>query len=92
MKGSSIRTRHIGRNLQAVFRDIVGGEVRQYVEMMNSTRGDAKNDRRGQSSGSRRCDRHPVHDGDGNARRGGGVRIRDVRQNQLIGLVRSICP
>ena len=41
VKGSSIRTRHIGRDLQAVLRDIVGGEVRPYVEMMNSTRDDA---------------------------------------------------
>lgn len=38
VRGSSIRTRHLGRDVIAVFRNIAGGEVREYTKMLAEAR------------------------------------------------------
>jgi len=38
VKGNTIRARHIGHDIAAVFRNIVGGEIRDYTKMMSETR------------------------------------------------------
>lgn len=38
VKGSTIRAKHIGKDLLAVFRQIVGGELKEYSEMINESR------------------------------------------------------
>jgi len=39
--GSTIRARHIGRDIMAVLRTLVGGEVPEYTEMMAHARNQA---------------------------------------------------
>lgn len=38
VRGSTIRARHVGRDLQAMLRSIVGGEVREYSKLMGEAR------------------------------------------------------
>ena len=38
VRGSSIRTRHIGLDIMAIFRNIAGGEVREYTKMLAEAR------------------------------------------------------
>ena len=38
VKGSTVQTRHVGKDIMASFRSIVGGEVASYAEMMNDAR------------------------------------------------------
>ena len=38
VKGNTIRARHIGRDITAVFRNIVGGEITDYTKMMAEAR------------------------------------------------------
>lgn len=38
VRGSSIRSRHIGRDLMAVMRNIAGGEVLEYTKMLAEAR------------------------------------------------------
>ena len=38
VRGNSIRARHIGRDLVAVFRNIVGGELTEYTKLMGEAR------------------------------------------------------
>lgn len=38
VKGSTIRAKHIGKDLLAVLRHMVGGELREYTQMMNEAR------------------------------------------------------
>ncbi len=38
VKGNTIRARHVGRDIAAVFRNIVGGEVTEYTKMMAESR------------------------------------------------------
>ena len=38
VKGNTIRARHIGRDIAAIFRTIVGGEVSDYTKMMAESR------------------------------------------------------
>ena len=38
VRGSSIRTRHIGQDVIAVFRNIAGGEVPEYTKMLAEAR------------------------------------------------------
>jgi len=38
VKGSVVRTKHIGRDIMAGFKTIVGGEIKGYTEMMNNAR------------------------------------------------------
>ena len=37
-KGSTIQSRHVGKDIGAGLRNLVGGEVKAYVEMMNEAR------------------------------------------------------
>lgn len=41
VQGSTIRARHIGNDLVAVFRNIVGGEVKEYAELISKSRREA---------------------------------------------------
>lgn len=38
VRGNTIRGRHFGRDIQAVFRNIAGGEIREYTKMMAEAR------------------------------------------------------
>ncbi len=38
VKGSMIQTRHIGKDIAAGFKNLVGGELKGYTEMMNDAR------------------------------------------------------
>ena len=38
VKGNTIRARHIGRDIMAVLRNIVGGEITDYTKMMAESR------------------------------------------------------
>ena len=38
VRGSSIRTRHLGRDMIAVLRNIAGGEVHEYTKMLAEAR------------------------------------------------------
>lgn len=38
VRGSSIRTRHIGRDIIAVLRNLTGGEVREYTKVLAEAR------------------------------------------------------
>lgn len=38
VKGSTIRARHLGRDIMAGLRGIVGGEIREYTKMMAEAR------------------------------------------------------
>jgi uncharacterized protein YbjQ (UPF0145 family) len=38
VRGNTIRTRHLGKDLMAVMRNMVGGEVSEYTKMMAESR------------------------------------------------------
>jgi uncharacterized protein YbjQ (UPF0145 family) len=38
VRGNTIRARHIGRDIAAILRNLVGGEVRDYTKMMAEAR------------------------------------------------------
>jgi len=38
VKGSTIRAKHIGKDIVASFRQIVGGELKEYTEMIDEAR------------------------------------------------------
>ncbi len=38
VRGSSIRSRHIGKDIMAMMRNIAGGEVREYTKMLAEAR------------------------------------------------------
>lgn len=38
VRGSTIRSRHLGRDLLAVFRNVVGGEIHEYVKLLGEAR------------------------------------------------------
>jgi uncharacterized protein YbjQ (UPF0145 family) len=38
VKGNTIRARHIGRDIMAIIRNIVGGEIADYTKMMAESR------------------------------------------------------
>jgi uncharacterized protein YbjQ (UPF0145 family) len=37
-KGSTIRARHLGKDILAIFKNIVGGEIEEYTKMMAEAR------------------------------------------------------
>jgi uncharacterized protein YbjQ (UPF0145 family) len=38
VKGNTVRTRHLGRDLTAAFKNITGGEIREYTKLMAEAR------------------------------------------------------
>jgi uncharacterized protein YbjQ (UPF0145 family) len=38
VKGNTIRARHIGKDILAAFKNIVGGEIREYTKLMAESR------------------------------------------------------
>jgi len=38
VRGNTIRARHVGRDIQAMIRNIAGGEVREYTKMLAESR------------------------------------------------------
>lgn len=38
VRGNSVRARHIGRDILALFRNLVGGEIAEYTKMLAETR------------------------------------------------------
>jgi len=43
VKGSTIRARHIGRDIAASLKNLVGGEIKSYTEMISQSREEAFN-------------------------------------------------
>tara|TARA_Y100000310_G_scaffold135966_1_gene134869 strand:- start:2681 stop:3004 length:324 start_codon:yes stop_codon:yes gene_type:complete len=43
VKGNTIRARHMGRDIAAGFKNIVGGEIKSYTEMTTKAREEALN-------------------------------------------------
>ena len=41
--GSTVRTRHIGKDIGAAFKSVVGGEIKAYKEMLDDARKEAMN-------------------------------------------------
>ena len=42
VKGSTIRARHVGKDIVASLRTVIGGEIKEYTEMMAESREEAK--------------------------------------------------
>lgn len=38
VRGNSVRARHVGRDLMAVLRNVVGGEIREYTKLLAESR------------------------------------------------------
>ena len=38
VRGNTIRARHVGRDIQAMLRHVVGGEIREYTKLMAEAR------------------------------------------------------
>ena len=43
VRGNTIRARHIGRDIMAGFKNIVGGEIKSYTDMLSSAREESFN-------------------------------------------------
>lgn len=43
VRGNTVRAKHIGRDIMAVFRNLVGGEIGEYSELMTEARNEALN-------------------------------------------------
>jgi uncharacterized protein YbjQ (UPF0145 family) len=43
VRGNTIRSRHIGRDIMAGLKQVVGGEIKSYTEMMSQSREEAFN-------------------------------------------------
>jgi len=41
VKGNTIRARHVGRDIMASLKTIVGGEIKSYTQLLNSARDEA---------------------------------------------------
>ena len=41
VEGSTVRAKHIGKDILAGFKNLVGGEVKQYTELLNEARKEA---------------------------------------------------
>ncbi len=38
VRGNTVRSRHLGKDIQAVFRNVVGGEVHEYTKLLAESR------------------------------------------------------
>jgi uncharacterized protein YbjQ (UPF0145 family) len=43
VRGNTVRSRHIGRDVMAGFKNLVGGEIKSYTEMISLARDEAYN-------------------------------------------------
>ena len=41
--GNTVRAKHIGKDISALFKNIVGGEIQEYTEMLSDARKEALN-------------------------------------------------
>ncbi len=41
VRGSTIRAKHLGKDIMASLRNVVGGEVKEYTEMLTETRNES---------------------------------------------------
>ena len=41
VQGSTVRTKHVGRDIAAGFKNMLGGELRGYTELLQDARGEA---------------------------------------------------
>jgi uncharacterized protein YbjQ (UPF0145 family) len=42
VKGNTVRATHVGKDILAAFRQIVGGELKEYTEMLSNARAEAE--------------------------------------------------
>ena len=38
VRGNTVRARHLGRDIKSVFKNIIGGEIRDYTKLMGESR------------------------------------------------------
>jgi len=43
VRGNTVRTKHVGRDIMASFKTIVGGEIKGYTDMLSQSRDEAYN-------------------------------------------------
>lgn len=43
VQGSTVRAKHVGKDIMAGFKNIVGGELKSYTELLNESRQEATN-------------------------------------------------
>ena len=43
VKGNTVRARHVGRDIAAGFKNIIGGEIKSYTDMLTNAREEALN-------------------------------------------------
>jgi hypothetical protein len=81
VRGNTIRTRHVGNDIVAALRNLVGGEIPEYTKLMGESREQALDRMRAEASrpGGERHPRRAVHHGDGDGRGGGDARVRHRR-------------
>jgi|GEM_PF-3899238 len=58
VKGSTIRARHLGKDILALLKNILGGEIEEYTKLMAESREQAM-DRMSESAGERGRERNP---------------------------------
>ena len=81
VRGSMIQSKHIGKDMAAGLKTLVGGELKGYTEMMEESRDcDTAHDRAGQGAGSRRGCVCAVYLQLCYAGRGGGNGLRNRHQ------------
>ena len=85
VRGSTIRAKHIGKDIMASLRNIVGGEVKEYTEMLTETRNESVYRMKREAAGARcrRDSESALHhvSGHGRGRRIAGV--RDCGKNRV---------
>ena len=81
VRGNTIRARHVGKDIMAALRNVVGGEVLEYTKMMAEAREQAL-DRmlaRAEELGGRRGGGHQVHQRQRHERGRGNCGLRHGR-------------
>jgi len=64
VQGSTVRAKNIGRDIVAEFKNIIGGEIRNYTDLLTQAREEAYNRmvNGAVDLGSRRNNRNEIHD------------------------------
>ena len=86
--GNSVRARNIGRDITATFRNIVGGEVPEYAQLMARSRQEAlgRMTARAEEMGANRGDRRPILHVHGHVRRRGTSRLRHRCHRRIVSI------
>ncbi len=82
VQGNTVRAKHAGRDIAASFKNLVGGELKGYTELLTESRRQAVERMLGPSPATwRECDcQRPLHHECRDCRRGRVVCLRDGRR------------